>query len=100
MKNARRLKVAFMAPKRKFIVYVATSADGFLARKDGSVDWLDLPQPKGNYGMGAFYRSVDTCIMGRRTYDHAIKFGMAEGYSGKRNYVLSRKLKKSANPQI
>ena len=44
--------------KRKFIVYVAVSADGFIARPDGSVDWLDRPHPKGNYGMGAFYRSI------------------------------------------
>ena len=37
-----------MPRKPKFIVYVATSADGFLARKDGSVDWLERPRPKGN----------------------------------------------------
>jgi hypothetical protein len=54
-----------MARKRKFIVYVATSADGFIARTDGSVDWLDRPRPKHNYGMSTFYRSIDTCILGR-----------------------------------
>ena len=37
---------------RKIIVYIATSADGFIARLDGSVDWLERPRPKGNYGMG------------------------------------------------
>jgi dihydrofolate reductase len=31
---------------RKFIAYLAISADGFIARKDGSVDWLDRPTPK------------------------------------------------------
>jgi hypothetical protein len=46
-----------MVRKRKIIVYIATSADGFIARSDGSVDWLDRPRPKGNYGMGAFYTS-------------------------------------------
>ena len=40
--------------ERKIIVYIATSADGFIARKDGGVDWLDRPRPKGNYGMGEF----------------------------------------------
>ena len=39
---------------RKIIVYIATSADGFIARKDGAVDWLDRPRPKGSYGMGEF----------------------------------------------
>jgi len=80
--------------KRKFIVYVASSADGFIARRDGSVDWLDRPQPKGNYGMGAFYRSVET------TYEHAVKFGIADGYSDKKNYVLSRTLNKAVSPKI
>jgi len=85
---------------RKFIVYVASSADGFIARRDGSVDWLDRPRPKGNYGMGAFYRSIDTCIMGRKTYDHAVRFGMPEGYAGKKNYVFSRTLSKAASPKV
>lgn len=89
-----------MARKRKFIVYVATSADGFIARTDGSVDWLDRPRPKGNYGMRAFYRSVDSCILGRKTYEQSVKFGMAEGYSGKKNYVLSRTLTKAASPKV
>lgn len=54
--------------KRKFIVYVATSADGFIARRDGSVDWLERPRPKGNYGMGAFYRSIDTRLVAGDTW--------------------------------
>jgi dihydrofolate reductase len=89
-----------MARKRKIIVYVATSADGFIARPDGSVDWLDRPRPKGNYGMTAFYRSIDTCVLGRKTYDLAVSFGMREGYAGKRNYVFSRRLKKAASPKV
>jgi len=86
--------------KRKFIVYVAVSADGFIARRDGSVDWLNRPRPKGNYGMAAFYRSVDTCILGRKTYDLSVSFGMAEGYAGKKNYVFSRTLSKAASPKV
>ena len=86
--------------KRKFIVYVAISADGFIARRDGSVDWLDRPRPNGNYGMGAFYRSIDTCILGRKTYDLSVSFGMAEGYAGKKNYVFSRTLSKAASPKV
>ena len=41
-----------MVRNRKIIVYIATSADGLIARRDGSVDWLDRPSPKGDYGMG------------------------------------------------
>src|SRR5579864_6279800 len=88
------------ARKRKFIVSVAVSADGFIARRDGSVDWLDRPRPKGNYGMGAFYRSIDTCILGRKTYDLSVSFGMAEGYAGKKNYVFSRTLSKAVSAKV
>jgi dihydrofolate reductase len=63
-----------MVRKRKIIVYIATSADGFIARPDGSVDWLDRPHPKGNYGMGAFYKSIDAILWGRKTCDMALDF--------------------------
>jgi dihydrofolate reductase len=84
-------------PNRKIIVYIATSADGFIARKDGAVDWLDRPPPKGeDYGMAAFYKSVDTVIYGRKTYDVAVKFieeGIEIPDDGRaiRNYVFSRR---------
>ena len=55
--------------RRKIIVYIATSADGYIARPDGGVEWLDRPRPKGNYGMGTFSRSIDTILWGRKTYD-------------------------------
>jgi len=59
---------------RKIIVYIATSADGFIARKDGAVDWLDRPRPKGNYGMAEFWKSIDTILLGRKTYDFVVQF--------------------------
>jgi dihydrofolate reductase len=80
--------------KRKIIVYIATSADGFIGRSDGSVDWLDRPRPKGNYGMGAFYESIDTILWGRKTYDMAIDY-QKKGVPGTafdtrvKNYVFS-----------
>lgn len=50
--------------------------------------------------MGAFYRSTDTCILGRKTYDLSVRFGMREGYAGKKNYVFSRTLSKAASPNV
>lgn len=58
-----------MAGERKIIVQIATSADGFIARADGSVDWLDSPSLNGDYGMGEFYKSIDTILWAGR---HAI----------------------------
>ncbi len=92
-----------MTLKRKIIVYIATSADGFIARLDGSVDWLDRPRPKGNYGMGAFYKSIDTMLWGRKTYDMALDF-QKKGVPGSafdtklKNYVFSRSLPQSPAP--
>ncbi len=84
---------------RRIVVYIATSADGYIARPDGDVGWLDRPRPKDNYGMGAFYKSVDTVLMGRKTYDFALKFGQ-ESYPGKKNYIFSRTSRKSRSTNV
>jgi dihydrofolate reductase len=76
---------------KKIIAYLAASADGFIARPDGDVSWLDRPRPENDYGMPAFLRSVDTVIMGRETYQVGQKLGGAL-IEGKRNIVLSRSL--------
>ncbi|HYK51399.1 MAG TPA: dihydrofolate reductase family protein [Terriglobales bacterium] len=92
-----------MVRKRKIIVHIATSADGFIARSDGSVDWLDRPSPKGNYGMGTFYKSIDTILWGRKTYDTALEF-QKKGVNGSafdtrvKNYVFTRTLLQSPAP--
>ena len=92
-----------MVRKRKIIVYIAASADGFIARTDGSVDWLDRPRPKGNYGMGAFYKSIDTILWGRKTCDMALDF-QKKGVSGSafdknvRNCVFTRRPVQSPAP--
>jgi dihydrofolate reductase len=88
---------------RKFIVYIATSADGFIARPDGGVEWLDRPRPPGNYGMAAFHESVDTILFGRKTYDVALGFTGGKGVgSGPwvKNYVFSRRPPKSPAPDV
>jgi dihydrofolate reductase len=92
-----------MVRKRKIIVYIATSADGFIARSDGSVDWLDRPSPKGNYGMGTFYKSIDTILWGRKTYDTALDFHKkgksASAFDTRvKNYVFTRTLLQSPAP--
>lgn len=92
-----------MVRKRKIIVYIATSADGFIARPDGSVDWLDRPSPRGNYGMGTFLESIDTVLWGRKTCDMALDF-QKKGLPGSafdtrvKNYVFTRGPLPSAAP--
>jgi dihydrofolate reductase len=55
-------------PKRRIIVNIATSPDGYVARPDGNLDWLtERPAPKGFYGLPQFERSIDAKILGRKT---------------------------------
>jgi len=92
-----------MVRERKIIVYIATSADGFIARSDGSFDWLDRPRPKDNYGMEAFYSSIDTILWGRKTCDMALEF-QKKGVAGTgfdtrvKNYVFTHRVPESAAP--
>jgi dihydrofolate reductase len=88
-----------MKRARKIIVYIATSADGYIARTDGNVDWLNRPRTAGDYGMGAFYRSIDTILWGRKTCELAVDFEkrrvVKSAFDTKvKNYVFSRKLSK------
>jgi dihydrofolate reductase len=65
-----------MTKPRKVIVHIATSADGYIARPDGDLDWLtSRPAPKGFYGMNAFMRTIDTMLLGRKTYDDSLRLG-------------------------
>jgi dihydrofolate reductase len=85
-------------PKRKIIVNIATSADGFVARPDGNLDWLtSRPAPKGFYGLPKFSRSIDAKILGRKTYDISLKLGASFG-PGSAHYVFSRKSPPSSVP--
>ena len=89
-----------MNPRRKIIVYITTSVDGYIARPDGDVAWLNRPMPKGNYGMGKFLKSIDTILWGRKTYSKGIEMGMekrmATGFGpGIQNFVFSRQAPES-----
>jgi dihydrofolate reductase len=75
---------------RKVIVHIGTSADGYIARPDGDLAWLtSRPAPKGFYGMSAFMRSVDTKVLGRKTYQVSLQLG-AKFDSQDRTIVFSR----------
>jgi len=74
-----------------FSVFIAQSLDGYIARRDGSIDWLDVvASPGEDYGFAAFYASVDTLVMGRGTYDTALGFPDWP-YAGKRVIVLTHR---------
>ena len=77
--------------KRKIIVNLATSADGYIARPDGDIEGLTRrPAPKGFYGMGKFMQSIDTTLFGRKTYEVGLQMGATFDDAKGRNYVFSR----------
>jgi dihydrofolate reductase len=76
--------------KRKIIVNIAMSLDGYVARSDGNLDWLTRrPAPKGFYGLPKFSRSIDAKILGRKTFDASMKMG-ASFRADDVHYVFSR----------
>lgn len=78
---------------RKIKLYIATSLDGKIAKPNGSVEWLEsIPNPdNSDYGYTKFYESIDTTIQGYNTYNQIIGWGIEFPYSGKKNYVITRK---------
>ena len=79
-----------MTKRRNVIVHIATSADGYIARTDGDLEWLtSRPAPEGFYGMNAFMRSIDTTILGRKTYEVSLRMGAKFDSKG-RSIVFSR----------
>ena len=69
---------------------LATSADGYVARPDGNLDWLtERPKPRGFYGLPEFERSIDAKILGRKTFDRSLQLGARFG-GNTVHYVISR----------
>ena len=77
-----------MTKRRNVIVHIAASADGYIARRDGDLEWLtSRPAPEGFYGMNAFMGSIDTMVLGRKTYE--VSLGMGAKFDSKsRNVVV------------
>ena len=78
-----------MTQRRQVIVHIGASADGYIARPDDDLDWLtSRPKPKGFYGMSDFMKSIDTKVLGRRTFEKSLRLG-ARFDSGDRTIVFS-----------
>jgi dihydrofolate reductase len=81
-------------------VFIATSLDGFIARPDGSIDWLtELGEQAGDTGYDEFMAAVDTVVVGRNTYEKALSFGFWP-YEGKQVEVLSTTLDADVDERI
>ena len=77
---------------RKVTFGGATSLDNFIARKDDSYDWIMWSNEAGEY-MKDYWKTIDTILMGRRTYEVALRHGATGEHPGIKTYVFSRTLK-------
>lgn len=76
---------------RKFILYIAMSLDGFIATKDDDLTFLNCVEKDGeDYGYTAFYESVDTVIIGRRTYEKVIAMGF-KPHEDKETWIFTQR---------
>jgi dihydrofolate reductase len=81
-------------------IHMAASLDGFIARRDGSVDWLDTSDEFAGgdtmapESVAAFLETIDCYVMGSRTYETALRFeakGLGWSYGDKPTFVLTRR---------
>src|SRR5689334_9215860 len=81
-------------------IHMAASLDGFIARKDGSVDWLETPdefaggESMDSVSVESFLKTIDCYVMGARTYEMALDFeekGFGWAYGDKPTFVLTHR---------
>ncbi|CAM1345254.1 dihydrofolate reductase family protein [Tenacibaculum amylolyticum] len=74
-------------------VFIATSLDGYIADKNGGIDWLhSIPNPNNeDTGYLNFIKGIDALVMGRTTYETVLSFDIPWPYN-KPVFVLSNKL--------
>ena len=80
-----------MSNNRKLVLYIAISLDGYIATEDDSLEWLFKIEGEGDNGYSEFYNTVDTILIGRRTYDWIIEKEKGKfPYKNKKCYVFSK----------
>jgi len=82
---------------RKVILYIATSLDGYIAKPNDDLSFLSIVQQEGeDYGYADFVKSVDTVILGRKTYDWVMTQVPEFPHADKISFIITR----TARPSI
>ena len=88
---------------RTLSLYIATSLDGYIAKPNDDLGFLKLVEKEGeDYGYAVFTDTIDTLIVGRKTYDYVLKeIGSSHYDNGQRNvYVITRTQRPDAGRTI
>ena len=89
-----------MSPESRVTIHMAASLDGFIARRDGSVDWMETSDTfEGGISLDPaaiadFLKTIDSYVMGSRTYETALGFeakGFGWSYGDKPTFVLTHR---------
>jgi dihydrofolate reductase len=81
---------------RNIILYIASSLDGYIAKPGDDLSFLSMVEKQGeDYGYAAFVSSVDTVILGRKTYDWVMSQVPEFPHADKQTYVITRTAKPS-----
>ncbi len=80
-----------MENRRKVVLFIAMSLDGYIATKNDSLDWLFKVEGEGDNGYSEFFETVDTIVMGKRTYDWIMEHENGKfPYKNKECFVFTR----------
>lgn len=80
-----------MVETRKVVLYIAMSLDGYIAKQNDDIDFLSLVEKQGeDYGYLDFVDSIDTILIGRKTYDRVNAMGYEYPHRDKEVYIISR----------
>lgn len=80
-----------MSADRKVILYIATSLDGYIAKPNDDLSFLSIVQKEGeDYGYSDFIKSVDTVILGRKTYDWVMTQVPEFPHADKNAFIVTR----------
>ncbi len=82
---------------RKIILYITSSLDGYIARENGDVDWLLQDQ---DYGYKDFVDTIDTVLMGGKTYRQVLEFGGEWPYQTKNSFVFTHDVSYQSNDEV
>lgn len=85
----------------KIKLFIAATIDGFIARKDGSLDWLfELPNPNNiDHGYEKFFNTIGVVVMGRKTYDEVLGFDVEWPYGNCKTFVITSDKNFSTNTE-
>ncbi len=90
-----------MNQEPKLVLYIAMSLDGYIAKDDDDLGFLSIVEQQGeDYGYSEFLKTVDTIIIGRRTFDKVQQMGFAYPPANQTAYVITKRAEKSTDNLI